>query len=636
MNLNPPKAPWPSPGERWLLWLVLAVAAALRLYRYASWSLSNDELSALSRLRFDGLPALIEGGVKPDMHPAGVQLFLYAWTHLAGLSPWALRLPFVLAGIASVFLLYRIGTILFNRHAGLAAAATLAVLEYPVQYSQLARPYGFGLLFVLAAAFFWVRICFPERTRDPSRPGMAVYAGFVMSVVACMVTHYFAMFQAGLICLSGLLFVRGRILRYYLLCGAAILVLYLPNAGILMHHLATGGLGGEGGWLGPPDASFFGKYLGYAFNGKGMLLAVAAAFCVLSAIRAVRRKDGVAALALAWFLVPLFTGYVYSVTVNPVLQYSVLLFAFPFLLLYLYSFLPGVRTPLYPVPFTAFLLAAGTWSTVFANRYYTTEHFAVFGPLAGQAAAWDDRFGAENITRVANVHSPYYLDYYFERMGRTVPFAMYRCNTYDAMGPLVRVVNGSRTPCFLYAWSNILDLPETEAVIRTRYPFVAGKSMHFNSGIVLYSRDSTWYRPEDILFDTTIAPFPAVNGNAEPLADRSGPFRMDPDMAFSPGIESRTLVVDAPFTAIASVSFRGASSAQANIVFSIDRDDGTAVWIGRQLGDFLPDGDSAATAHAVYRGSEPLSGHETVKAYVWNDKKKTVYLTSLRLLIVRN
>ena len=63
-----------------LLW-ILAIAAILRLSGLTAFSLSNDELSALARLQYDSVSTVITEGVYTDFHPAGVQLFLYYWTH---------------------------------------------------------------------------------------------------------------------------------------------------------------------------------------------------------------------------------------------------------------------------------------------------------------------------------------------------------------------------------------------------------------------------------------------------------------------------------------------------------------------------------------------------------------------------
>ncbi|MBN2236346.1 MAG: hypothetical protein JW729_02230, partial [Bacteroidales bacterium] len=64
--------------------ILLLVAALIRFDRFWEIPLTYDELSALSRLRFNSFAELIQFGIKPDGHPAGVQLFLFYWTHLVG------------------------------------------------------------------------------------------------------------------------------------------------------------------------------------------------------------------------------------------------------------------------------------------------------------------------------------------------------------------------------------------------------------------------------------------------------------------------------------------------------------------------------------------------------------------------
>ena len=123
-----------------LLAIIMLGAASLRFYHLDSFSLSNDELSALSRLRFSGFHDLIEKGVVVDFHPAGTQVFLYYWTRLFGISEWMVRLPFALMGVISVWLLFLIGRKWFGSATGLMAAASMATLSFPLLYSQIARP----------------------------------------------------------------------------------------------------------------------------------------------------------------------------------------------------------------------------------------------------------------------------------------------------------------------------------------------------------------------------------------------------------------------------------------------------------------------------------------------------------------
>src|SRR6185295_17515643 len=118
--------------EKTILFFILAIAAILRFYNYASFSLSNDELSALARLRFNTFSEMIDKGVMIDFHPAGVQVFLFYWIKIFGISELSIRFPFVLFGTGSVFVIYLLGKKWFNSQVGLLSAATLSVLEFPL------------------------------------------------------------------------------------------------------------------------------------------------------------------------------------------------------------------------------------------------------------------------------------------------------------------------------------------------------------------------------------------------------------------------------------------------------------------------------------------------------------------------
>src|SRR5688572_14949900 len=87
--------------------LILLIGFALRFSVSITHSYTNDELSAINRLRYDSFSELIDKGVKSgDMHPAGVQVFEKIWASLFGTSELALRLPFVLCGVASIAVIF--------------------------------------------------------------------------------------------------------------------------------------------------------------------------------------------------------------------------------------------------------------------------------------------------------------------------------------------------------------------------------------------------------------------------------------------------------------------------------------------------------------------------------------------------
>ena len=135
----------------------MGLAAGLRFIDLFSLPLTNDETSALMRLNANSVSELLGTVVWNDGHPMLVQVFLWYWTKWFGTAVWVVKLPFLLCGLGSVVLMIQIGKRLGAAWAGLLAAAMLATLQFPLMYSEIARPYAPGLLLSLWAFFVWLR-----------------------------------------------------------------------------------------------------------------------------------------------------------------------------------------------------------------------------------------------------------------------------------------------------------------------------------------------------------------------------------------------------------------------------------------------------------------------------------------------
>src|SRR5262249_318850 len=74
-----------------------------------------------------------------------------------GESAWALRLPAVLFGVASIWALYALGGRIASRTEALLAAAMMTVSYHHVWFSQNARGYTGLLFFTLLSTWLFVR-----------------------------------------------------------------------------------------------------------------------------------------------------------------------------------------------------------------------------------------------------------------------------------------------------------------------------------------------------------------------------------------------------------------------------------------------------------------------------------------------
>src|ERR1051325_2365989 len=242
--------------EKNIFWLIIIIASVLRIYNYWNWSFTHDELGAFIRLNYHSFSELIREGVQNnDTHPAFVQLFLFGWTKIFGLSEAAIRLPFVLAGIGSVVLVYQISKKWFGTACAQFTSLTIAILDFPILYSQLARPYSFGLFFSLLAVWCWINLLFGDGKKIYLK---ALYYG--LATVLCMLTHYFSFFFAMLVAITGLLFLKKETWKAYLISGAIAIIIFLPHVSV---SLSQFGKGGVGEWLAKPESNYLWQFIQY-------------------------------------------------------------------------------------------------------------------------------------------------------------------------------------------------------------------------------------------------------------------------------------------------------------------------------------------------------------------------------------
>lgn len=349
----------------WLLILLLIIGAILRFYGFPNIPFTYDELSAWGRTDYNSFTDLINKGVRGDGHPALIQIFLYYWRKIFGDSEASFKLPFLLMGVACIYLVYEIGKQWFNETVGLLSAAFITALQYTVMYSQIARPYISGLFFTLMMVLYWTKYVFADEEKRKWR----TLVGFIVFAALSFYDHYFSLLFACIVAFSGYFFLPRKLWKEYSAACVMIPLLFSPHIGIT---LAQFKIGGVGGWLAKPDFHFFQKYLSYSFDFSWWVRGVVAALVLVSFIfiaKEWRKKNKLRLLCLAWFLLPLLIGYFYSKYYNPVLQYSVLIFSFPYLLIFLFSLYKDMNTIL-KSSLVAAILIAGLYSLIFERKHY--------------------------------------------------------------------------------------------------------------------------------------------------------------------------------------------------------------------------------------------------------------------------
>ena len=465
-----------------LIFLILAIGALLRFYDYASIPFTHDELSALIRTRFGSFHELIRNGVMVDGHPAGVQVFLYYWIKLAGPSEVMVKLPFTLFGLASVYLYWVIGKKWFSSAAALISASFLAYLQYTVMYSQIARPYASGLFLVMLMVYFWTNLILTPRHKY-----FLNLLGYVIASALCAYNHHFSLLFCGITALTGLFLIDKSRRLSFVLSWLLIFLLYLPHLPIFFVQLEKGGIGG---WLGKPRPDFIFDYLGYVFQFSWFVLALVVLLVVLSIAW---RKKGeqtdyrLVIVSFTWFFIPLLTGFLYSILVNPVLQYSVLIFSFPFLLFFLFFF-ANTDKPWHKIILVALPAILIIPSLIAERRHYQLFYTSPYREILTAAKSQADSLGRSSCFVMIDTQRSSSL-YFMEKPG----FGEFRFDyLHDVSEPSViaNVTDTCRAKYFIYGCVSNAN-PVDYAIIQSKFPSVIVHECFNEADLYVFSRDSS-------------------------------------------------------------------------------------------------------------------------------------------------
>jgi hypothetical protein len=158
--------------------------------------------------------------VKSDAEISPPLYFVLAWfsTHL-GSGADLIRLPALIAGLASIPLAFLLARRMFGYSAGLAAAALMALNPFMVFYSTDGRAYTVVIALLLASTL--VMLIAAERGNA------GWWAAYAVLVALAMYTHYTAAFILGAQ-LVWLLWARPEVRVAALVATAAAAIAYLP------------------------------------------------------------------------------------------------------------------------------------------------------------------------------------------------------------------------------------------------------------------------------------------------------------------------------------------------------------------------------------------------------------------------
>jgi mannosyltransferase len=306
--------------NHWALFTILIVGSCCRIYQLGTESLWLDEGASLGFANMGGPSEIVEQS-KTDNNFPTYYLILYYWIALFGDSDFSVRVPSALAGIVAIFVIYKVGYLLFSRNVGIITSLILALSPFHVSLSQVARTNSLMALLALSSFYFFIKLL----RREHGRP--AAQIGYVLSTSALMYSHIHGVFIvfAQSTYLATVFLRRGfaskdearQGLGGWILLQVLLVVLYVPGLVLLASWLSNSASQSKVEWLQPPTLNYLYKSV-IVYAGNCPLLILLLTLSLLAAVQLIRSGDSDKLyLLLLWFLIPVFLPVAISIFSTP-------------------------------------------------------------------------------------------------------------------------------------------------------------------------------------------------------------------------------------------------------------------------------------------------------------------------------
>lgn len=260
-----------------------------------------------------------------DTYPPLYNIVEHFWFNLFGSSEITIRALSFLFFVLTIFFVYKIGSFLWNKKTGLAAAALSFLNPFFFTYAFEGRMYSIMALGVAASMYFFLK---------------RKWIGYVIATAWALYSHHFAIFALliqGIWFLYEYFFGKRKTAINMFKSFIAVGILYLPWAIPLYNQVNR--VGG-GFWLGTPTLEDFGKVVNeYLATGTKHNLATPALYTayVILVLRRWRKSFQKSLFLIFWFLLPIAFTWLVSQKFQSIFFNRYLLYAIPGAMLLLAS-----------------------------------------------------------------------------------------------------------------------------------------------------------------------------------------------------------------------------------------------------------------------------------------------------------
>ncbi|MGB0851020.1 MAG: hypothetical protein ACPGTP_07225, partial [Bacteroidia bacterium] len=457
---------------------------------------------------------------------------------------------------------------------------------------------------------------------------------YILFSVLCAYNHHFSLLFAAIVGLSGLFFVRGVFLKKYLINGLLIFAVYIPHLSIFFDQLSLGGIEG---WLAKPKPDFLQKYLSYIFHYSKWFAIFSVVLTIVGALLYRVKKYDFTKLVLfsLWFLLPIGIGYYYSLEVSSVLQYSVLIFGFPFLFFIIFGHFAELK-PYQNLTIVVLILGVGIYSLILGRQHYRLFYNSHYEHIVSDISQVDK----DRDSTLFLVDSHREITKYYCQKNQIEDSILFLTDFSSELSlrKYLQSISEKYSQVYLGAWSstnaNIIPMI-TEYFPNTLWQnnYVGGSTILLTKGLPDVVSEGSILAFEDVItegWSSYKIELDKVSGN--------GFFHLDSTTEWSMAyVDSLNKLVHSEYDFIdISVDAKSRSNVEGmSIVVVVEENGETRHWNNVNFSRFMERGNTgwSKVHHSVQLSDIKYGDDAVIKTFVWNSKKEEVFLDNYSVIV---
>lgn len=618
-----------------VLFLIIAlIGVVLFSFKITTAPLTYDEFSVINRSNLDSLTEVYLNTKSTDVHPPLMLFFLFFWLKIAGSSTLLIKLPFLLAGISSIYLIFKLTKHWFNSTTALLTTAFFVSIQFTILYSQLARPYILGLFFCLLFANFWTKVIENKGT-------FLINIAYIITGTICIYNHHYSLLQIGIMGVSGLFIIKKSQRLNYLITNGIIFLLFLPDLYLISQQLNYDGMS----YI--PEANFqhVFNYLFYIFQFSYVSVMIVAGIIILALIKSKKIDiNKYTYISLSWFIAPIIIGIVVSVLTKPAMPIRALIFSFPFLIMLLFSFVPKSNRTI-TVFFVLLILSSNIYGLIVdRNHYEIFQKDIAINSVETIKSLIEDKeindpfvfynYPEPNIQFYWNGQLD---DYSFETVNEKQEMKAYKPAEYRKK---IGALNNDAIV--------LVNIPNSLISITKEYfPFLLQREKGFNYDFYCFSKTSS-SNPEEFYFSSKIDfendKLNSEKGYDSVLKDTSSAnhyYQFADGDEWGPVLEINigNLIKDKYSIIETNVSvFLENNEHDGHLVFEVIDNKESIIWYSSLLSDFISENNQWQNIYFSEQlnklgGSKKITETSILKIYFWNKDKTPIKIDNLSVKI---